>query len=155
MKSMFRLMRLPLRVRRRLLFRFVVFPILIGSSLFLIAAVFLQEFTSLDEVIAWLATTAGTTWVIGSVMAYLLENWTGWHTLPRWVKILFPIVLSGIFGVIVQSAIAFNALAYIPDWLKMVLLTGANWLFSQRAYKGIKDSSYGSSARDAAAKETG
>src|SRR3972149_5836270 len=78
-------------------------------------------------------------------MAYLLENWPSWHTLPRWTKVLFPILMSGILGMAAQAALSFELLTGVPPAAQAILLWLVNWISSQRAYKGIKEGVYGAS----------
>ena len=134
---------LAVRIPRRLLLLALVW-----SSLFLLAfRPLLQEFDSLEAVLTWIVLGGGATALTGAVMAYLLENWAGWHPLPRWVKTLFPILMSGILGMMAQAVLGFELLTSVPPSIQAILLMLVNWFSSQRSYKGIKDSSYGTSAR--------
>jgi len=129
--------------------RRTILLVLVWSSLWLLAFQFLQEqFDSLEAVLTWIVLGGGASALTGAVMAYLLENWASWHTLPRWVKVLFPILMSGILGVAAQAALSFDFLAGVPAGVQMILLWLVNWMASQRAYKGIKEGAYGASARE-------
>lgn len=134
-------------IRRRLLIWSLVW-----ASLFLIAfKPALQDFDSLEGVLTWIALGGGASAIAGAVMAYLLENWPDWHNLPRWVKVLFPIAMSGILGMVAQTALAFDALAGVSPAVQAILLWLVNWFASQRTYRGIKEGGYAASARDIAA----
>lgn len=113
----------------------------------LIAAAQMEDFGSLEEVVVWIISGGGSMVLAGYVIAYLLENVPAWHDLPRWIKVLVPIALAGLFGFVAQSVLALELMTGVPPIVKSVLLMAINWLFSQRAYAGIKEGSYGESAR--------
>lgn len=115
-------------------------------SLLMVAAAQPEEFGGLEELLTWVVAGGGAMVLAGYVIAYFLENLTFWHNLPRVVKILFPIVLAGVFGVVAQSVLALELLPGIPAVFQAVLLMLINWLFSQRAYAGIKSGAYAISA---------
>jgi len=118
------------------------------SALLLIAAQGdVPEFSSLQQFLLWIATGGGAMVLAGLVVAYLLENLAFWHNLPRVVKLLAPIVIQGIIGVVAQSAITLDLLSYIPPQFQAVLLMMIGWLFSQIGYRRIKEGNYGDSAR--------
>lgn len=104
-------------------------------------------FESLEAILIWIIAGGGSMWLVGHVEAYLLENWAGWHRLSRWVKTLFPILMAAVFGIIAQSLLAFDVIASVPPALGMALLAAINWLFSQKAYMGIKEGAYAEKAR--------
>ncbi len=108
-------------------------------------------FESLEAMIIWIIAGGGSMWLVGNVEAYLLENWAGWHSLPRWTKTLFPILLAAIFGIIAQSLLAFDVIASLPPAIGMALLAAINWLFSQKGYISAKKEGYAAAARIAAA----
>ena len=133
---------------RHVMRRRTILLVLAWSSLWLLAFRFLQEqFDSLDAVLVWIVLGGGASALTGAVMAYLLENWPSWHTLPRWTKVLFPILMSGILGMAAQAALSFELLTGVPPAAQAILLWLVNWISSQRAYKGIKEGVYGASAR--------
>ena len=133
---------------RHVMRRRTILLVLAWSSLWLLAFRFLQEqFDSLDAVLVWIVLGGGASALTGAVMAYLLENWPSWHTLPRWTKVLFPILMSGILGMAAQAALSFELLTGVPPAAQAILLWLVNWMASQRAYKGIKEGAYGVSAR--------
>ena len=117
------------------------------SALFLIAARLLQEFSSLEGLLVWIIAGGGAAILAGYVIAYFLENLAFWHNLPRFVKVLFPIALAGVFGFAAQSVLALELLSAIPPAIQGLILMLVNWLFSQRAYAGIKSGSYARAAK--------
>jgi hypothetical protein len=128
-----------LRLRISILF-------MVWMSLFLMAFQ-TEEFSTLEAVVVWLITQGGAMTLFGYIKAYLLENWPAWHDFPTWVKTLAPIVFAGLLGIIGQSLLDLGLLSYVPIYVQVILLAGINYFFGQRAYKGIKDSSYGATAR--------
>ncbi len=122
--------------------------ILIASlALTVIAAVQPEEFGSLEELLVWIVGGGGAMILAGYVVAYFLENLAFWHDLPRTVKVLVPLALAGVFGFAAQSVLALELLPLMPPIVQSVLLMLINWLFSQRAYAGIKSGSYAAGAR--------
>jgi len=103
-------------------------------------------FADLPAFLMWVSVGGGAMVLSGYVMSYVLENWPTWHTLPLWLKTLAPILLSALFAVAAQSLLALDIPAAIPPIVSAVLLTMVNWLASQRAYVGIKDTTYSSRA---------
>ncbi len=118
---------------------------------FIAAFTLLQgDFDSLEAVLIWIISGGGAMMLVGYVEAFLLENWAGWHTFPRWVKTLFPIVMAALFGIIAQSLLAFDAIDGISPAVGAIILTGINWLFSQKGYISAKKADYAGAARLAA-----
>lgn len=110
----------------------------------------MDEFGSLEAVLIWVVAGGGAMWLVGYVEAYLLENWAGWHTFPRWVKTFFPILMAPLFGIIAQSLLAFDVISGISPAVSALLLAAVNWLFSQKGYINAKKEGYASAARIAA-----
>lgn len=117
------------------------------SALFLVAARLLQEFSDLEGVLVWVAVGGGAAILAGYVLAYLLENFAWWHDLPTWFKRLVPLALAAVFGFGAQGILELEFLTRIPPAIQGLILTMINWLFSQRAYAGIKSGSYAASAK--------
>jgi hypothetical protein len=141
---MFQLTRKKWPLKFMILIAILIFPLITAFRL-------LQgDFESLEAVLIWIIAGGGSMWLVGYVEAYLLENWAGWHGLPRWTKTLFPILMAAIFGVIAQSLLAFDVIASLPPAIGMLLLAAANWIFSQKAYISAKKEGYANAARTAA-----
>ena len=120
---------------------------LVYSALFLIAARALQEFGALEEVFVWIVVGGGAAILTGYVLAYLLENFAWWHSLPTWLKRLVPLVLAAVFGIVAQTVLDLGLIGLIPPEIQTFILMLVNWLFNQRAYAGIKDSTYAKNAK--------
>lgn len=127
--------------------RLILILIMIGAFLVIAAQGDIPEFGTLEEFFVWVGTGAGSMVLAGLVMAYLLENITWWHDLPRWVKLIAPIILAGVFGVVAQSVITLELLTFIPPMAQVILLMLIAWLFSQLGYRSIKEGDYAASAR--------
>lgn len=120
---------------------------LIWSALFLIAARALQEFGTLEEVLIWLAVGGGAMILFGYFEAYFLENWGFWHKLPVKVKLVVPLAVAAVLGFLAQAALTLDLPSAISPQFEAVILMLINWVFSQRAYKGIKEGAYAASSR--------
>lgn len=117
-------------------------------ALFVIAAQGeVPEFSTLEELLVWVGTGAGAMVLAGLVLAYLLENMTWWHGLPRLVKLAVPILLTTGFGALAQFVIVADLLTYIPPIAHTVILTLVGWLFSQLGYRAIKEGNYAAGAK--------
>ncbi len=136
--------------KKMLKLRLVTLVIALISVLFIIAAQDPPEFGTLEEVIVWMIEGGGSMVLAGYIIAYVLENIQAWHNLPVVVKKLVPWALAGIIGFIGRTVLVADLLAYIPPIIQSVLLMLIGWLFSQIAYKGVKEGSYGESTRGAA-----
>jgi hypothetical protein len=105
-----------------------------------------EEFTSVEQFLVWVATGGGSMVLAGAVIALLLENWPAWHNFPKWVKIITPIVLAGIFGTLASAALALELPAMIPPVLATLILVMLNWLGSQWQYMRAKNLGCGADA---------
>jgi hypothetical protein len=105
-----------------------------------------QEFdpTSLTSVLLWVIAGPGVVYLVGRVMALILENVPAWHNLPGAVKFLFPVGLAAVFGVVANLLLAQPELiAAIEPWFKIVALSVVAWLGSQVQYLASKEVEYG------------
>jgi len=105
------------------------------------------DFTSLESLLVWVIAGGGSMILAGKCETYLLENWGKWHTMPYPVKVLFPIVMSGVLAVLAQSVLTLNLIESIPNGIEVVLLAALKWLSGQREYLSLKDTSYAHTAR--------
>lgn len=132
----------------RLFYRYIFFFVIAILALLVIAAQGeLPEFSTLEELLVWIGTGAGAMVLSGLTLAYLLENMTWWHGLPRLVKLAVPILLTSVFGGLAQYVIVADLLTYIPPIAHTVILTLVGWLFSQLGYRAIKEGDYAASAK--------
>lgn len=131
----------------RLFYSRMTLFLIAASALLVIAAQGVPEFGTLEEFLVWVGVGGGSMVLAGLVVAYFLENMKWWHPLPRWIKILTPIVLSGVFAIVANSMMALDLLTFIPPIFQTILLMLIGWLFSQIGYRSIKEGSYGESAR--------
>ena len=131
--------------------RLILLIIALTSFLFVVAAQTAPDFGSLAEVLIWVIEGGGAMILAGFIVAYLLENLAFWHNLPVFVKKITPVVMAALLGVGAQSVLLGDLLSYIPPVIQSMMLMLVAWLFSQIAYKGIKEGGYGESTRVAAA----
>lgn len=96
------------------------------------------QFQTLVEVVTWIAAGGGAMVVAGYVVAYFLANLPFFQNLPRWVKLITPIVLAGLLAVGAQSVLTLGLLDMVPPQVQALLLLLIGWLASQKAYRGIK-----------------
>jgi len=135
--------------------RITLFLIMVGVLLIIAAQGDIPDFGTLEEFFVWVGTGAGAMVLTGLVMAYLLENFAWWHDLPRWVKLIAPIILSAVFATLAQSVIVLDLLTFIPAPAQIVLLMMIAWFFSQIGYRSIKEGNYAESARHPRARTRG
>lgn len=119
---------------------------LVLTSLFLVAFQ-TGDFGSIEDFLIWIAVGGGSMVLAGAVVALLLENWKAWHTFPRWVKLIVPIVLAGVFGIGAQLLLALEVPALIPATYSSIVLIMLNWIAGQWQYMKVKDGVYANSAR--------
>ena len=127
-----------LDIRRKL----VMFGLIL-SALFLIAARFLQEFGTIEEVLLWVVIGGGAMVLFGYFEALFLENLPFWHNLPVNVKRVVPLVFAGLLGFAAQAALEFDLPSAISPQIEVVILMLINWVFSQRALMSTKVKAYG------------
>ena len=130
--------------------RLVLLVIAFMLFIFGMAAQGVPEFGSLEEFLLWVFQGGGSMILSGFIVAYFLENLTFWHNLPIFVKKFTPWVLAALLGLGAQAVLLGNLLDYVPASFQVLILTLIAWLFSQIAYKGIKEGGYGASTRAAA-----
>lgn len=123
--------------------------LVIALALFVFGLAFqgVPEFGSLEEFLMWVLEGGGAMLLAGYVVAYLLENLAFWHTLPIFVKKFTPFVLAALIGLGAKAVLLGELLSYIPASIQVLILMLIGWLFSQIAYKGIKEGAYGESTR--------
>lgn len=109
-------------------------------------SILLQEFANLSDVLTWVVVSGGAMILAGAVMSLLLENWSGWHDFPVWVKTIVPIILAGIFSVIASVGLALDVAVFIPEPYATLLLMFINWLTSQIVYTKAKNAGYAAHA---------
>ena len=135
--------------------RITLVLIMVGVLLVIAAQGDIPDFGTLEEFFIWVGTGAGSMILAGLVMAYLLENFAWWHDLPRWLKLIAPIILSAVFATLAQSVIVLDLLIFIPAPAQIVVLMMIMWLLSQLGYRSIKEGPYGESARHPRARTRG
>ena len=131
--------------------RLVLLAIAFTLFIFGMAAQGTPEFGSLEELLLWVLQGGGAMVLAGFIVAYLLENFAFWHNLPTFIKKFTPWVLAALLGLGAKAVLLGDLLSYVPAILQSVILMFVAWLFSQIAYKGIKEGEYAESTRDAAA----
>jgi hypothetical protein len=123
--------------------------LVIALTLFIFGMAFqgVPEFGSLEELLMWVLEGGGAMLLAGYVVAYLLENLAFWHNLPLFVKKFTPFVLAALIGLGAKAVLLGDLLSYIPASIQVLILMLVGWLFSQIAYKGIKEGGYAASTR--------
>ena len=108
-----------------------------------------ENFDSLSAVLVWVAGAGGMV-LFGVIKARVLENWVAWHNFPVWIKKSAPVVIAGAFAVVANLFLDLGVTQYIPEAVATFLLFGINYLTGSVTHQGIKDSSFGASARETA-----
>ena len=97
----------------------------------------------LKSVLEWLI-AGGAPIAIMYAISLLAENWSGWHTLPKSVKFLVPMILSAGLAIGAQVLTGYaDVVAEIAPWWKIVLVAVMSYIGSQKAYMSTKASGYG------------
>lgn len=125
-------------------FRLFVFFLLL-STIFILAFQ-VGEFSTIEEVLIWIAVGGGSVVLAGAVVSLLLENWKAWHNFPRLLKVAIPVILAGVIGTFAQTLLAIEAPALIPPAYSSLILVMLNWLSGQWQYMRVKDGAYAKSA---------
>ena len=98
----------------------------------------------LKSVLEWLV-AGGAPIVVMYAISLLAENWEKWHTLPKLVKFLVPMILSALLAVGAQvlTGYADVIVEQIAPWWKVVVVAIMAYIGSQKAYMSTKLSGYG------------
>lgn len=109
-----------------------------------------MDYTNFQQVLEWLAGVGGS-YAVGVLVAWLVENWPKWHTLPRLVKFFLPMlaaVLISVGAVLLMQQTEFVSQA--SPWFRLIAQTVIAYLGTQGGYMQAKRSGYAFTARDAA-----
>jgi hypothetical protein len=97
----------------------------------------------LNSLLAWLA-TAGSPYLVGIALSYLVENWAGWHKLPRQVKALLPLLASVALAALATWLQTSQAIVLaIQPYYTFVVGAVMAYIGSQQAYMSAKKHGYG------------
>ena len=100
--------------------------------------------TSITAVLLWIIAGPGAAYLVGQLMAFILENVPAWHTFPTWVKFSVPIVLAALFAVVAKVLIGFpDVLAQISPWFTVIVTAISCYVASQRQYMKTRETGYG------------
>ena len=105
----------------------------------------MMDTTSITAVLLWIIAGPGAAYLVGQLMAFLLENFPAWHTFPTWVKFSVPMAFGGVlFSVLAKILIGFPgrsganlALVHAHCHSHFVLRA------SQRQYMKTRETGYG------------
>lgn len=99
--------------------------------------------TNLQQVLLWL-TGVGAPAVIMVVLSWVVENWSGWSTLPHNVKVLIPMLASVLLSVGASILLKYpDVIATIQPWFQVVVSAFIAYAASQLAYMKVKTTEYG------------
>ena len=77
-------------------------------------------------------------------LSLLAENWAGWHTLPKWIKFIVPMIVSALLAVGAQILTGYaDIVATIAPWWSVVAVAVMSYISSQKAYMSTKAAGYG------------
>jgi ABC-type uncharacterized transport system YnjBCD permease subunit len=108
------------------------------------------EFSTLAELLLWIASGGGAAILVGRVVSLWLENMTWWHPLPQLVKKVVPAVLAVIFAILAESALTVDLGSILGPYAPLVgtlLLALWNWLATQEQYIRTKETAYAAKAK--------
>jgi hypothetical protein len=103
------------------------------------------EFTNLAAVLLWIATAGGAPYLAGKAWAFLLENWTWFHSWNKFFKFMVPMVLSILFAFAASAALQYGGgvLEQVQPWYAVLAAAVIGWLGSQKGYVEAKAAEYG------------
>lgn len=107
----------------------------------------MTDFTNLKVALEWLAGVGGP-FVVGVMMSWLIENWKGWHTLPRWVKVVAPMLASVVIAV--AATLIGQQEQFISEtspYFRLVMQAILTYVGTQKGYIEAKKADYGRTAR--------
>lgn len=100
------------------------------------------DYTNFQSVLEWLAGVGGS-YAVGVLVAWLVENWPKWHTLPRLVKFFLPMlaaVLISIGAVLLMQQTEF--VSQVSPWFRLIAQTVIAYLGTQGGYMQAKQAGY-------------
>ncbi len=104
------------------------------------------DWTDLSAVLKWLAGVGGP-YVIGQVLSYLAENWPKWHTFPRWVKFLAPMLTSVLISLLATWLLTrADILVAMSPYFALVVgavIAFVTYWGTQNGYMATKRAAYG------------
>jgi hypothetical protein len=106
----------------------------------------MEDWTNLEVVLKFLI-GGGAPVVVMYMLSLLAENWTGWHTLPKGLKFILPMLLSALIAVGAQVLIGYaDIVSAVAPWYTIVAVAITSYIGSQKAYMSTKASGYGANA---------
>jgi hypothetical protein len=106
----------------------------------------MNDWTNLEVVLKFLV-GGGASVVVMYMLSLLAENWTGWHTLPKWLKFTLPLLLSALIAVGSQVLLGYaDVINLASPWYTIIVVAITSYIGSQKAYMSTKASGYGANA---------
>ncbi len=135
------------KIRESLFWR-ITFIVLV--SLLLMGFVFQEapDWTDFEAVVGWLAFGGGAPIVVAYALSLIVENFPGWHDLPRGLKFIIPMLASVLLSIGANYLLGYPEIiaGVSPIWF-IVISAFLAWLGSQFAYMKARASNYAISAR--------
>jgi len=105
------------------------------------------DYTSIVAVLTWVM-GFGAPFLVGKLFAYLAENWSKWHELPKEVKFIIPMIVSVLLALGAQALLGQPAFLeqLAPYWTAVAQAIIA-YLGTQQGYMEAKRASYGRKAQ--------
>ena len=127
--------------------KFLILILVLVVFLVVSGFAFIQEappdLTDFGAVILWLA-TVGSPFVVGWALSLIIENWSGWATLPRWIKFFAPMVAAIVISVGANLLLKYPVfIETIAPWFTIVMGAVLGWLGTQGGYMISKRANYG------------
>jgi hypothetical protein len=101
------------------------------------------DYTVFEGVLKFLV-GGGAPVVVTYALSLLVENWSKWHELPRWLKFLLPMLFSALLAVGAQILSGYaDIVAAISPWWTIVVVAVTSYISSQKGYMATKTAGYG------------
>lgn len=102
-----------------------------------------MDYTQLTLVLTWIV-GIGAPSIVAYVLSWVVENWSGWSTLPKEVKFILPMIVS--VGLSIGASQLLNypeIIAKIQPWFQVTMSAILAYLASQKAYLTAMTKGYG------------
>jgi|OpeIllAssembly_1097287.scaffolds.fasta_scaffold00448_7 hypothetical protein len=102
-----------------------------------------MDYTQLTLVLTWIV-GVGAPAIVAYVLSWVVENWKGWSTLPKDVKVILPMVVSVGLSVGASQLLKYpEIIASIQPWFQVTMSAVLAYLASQKAYLTAMNKGYG------------
>lgn len=129
-----------MKLRKPVLFVILVLAAMLTMAFAPMAQEGPPEYT-FTAILLWIATGPGASYLVGLLVAQVLENIPLWHKLPAQVKFALTLVIAGGLPILAQLLLNWPGLPIVEPWLNTAIAAIVIWIASQSEYRKLKASS--------------